>query len=356
MLTLGPVRTGMDFDAPGKRAGFLDVDHSDNRLAFSSLRVPVGVIRGGPGPTVILSAGSHGDEYEGQVILHRLMQGLHPADVAGRLIVLPALNLPAVLGRARVSPLDGGNMNRAFPGAPGAGPTAAIAAFVDRHLLPMADAAIDFHSGGSATDYAVCGFVCQGPDSDLNQRNLALAEAFGAPFTMVCPIDGTGGDFDTAAHLRGVRFLACELGGSGRFDPAACAVGWAGCLGVLHALGCLAAPVLPRMPTPAATPAPGGAGAATRFLDIGAAARHVTAAHHGLAEIDLLPGDAVAAGDVLGRLHDLHDLGAPPRPAISPCDGVLAVRRCNPLVAPGDHLCLISPEIPRDAVLRRFAP
>lgn len=168
MLRFEPVGTDMDFESTGKRTGFIELDHSDNRLAFSAIRLPVGVIKGGAGPTVLLCAGNHGDEYEGQVILHRLMQTLTLQEVSGRLILLPALNLPAVLSGTRVSPLDGGNMNRAFPGAADEGPTRAIAGFVNRHLIGKADAILDFHSGGTATEYVDCGFLCVGDNPTQN--------------------------------------------------------------------------------------------------------------------------------------------------------------------------------------------
>ncbi len=338
MLTHGPVSTAFDFDSRGKRAGFIDVAHSSNELAFSVIRVPVGVIAGGEGPTVLLTAGNHGDEYEGQAILHRLMQELTPDRVAGRLILMPALNTPAVMARTRVSPLDDGNMNRIFPGDTASGPTAAIASFVDTHLLSRADAVLDFHSGGTATDYVDCGFLCLGPDAGLNAANLDLADAFGAPFTMVCPIDGSGGDFDTAAHRRGVRFLSCELGGIGRVSPDSFEVGWNGTLRALHHLGCIAQPGLP-------------APATTRFIDAGSAAGFATAAHHGLAMLHVRLGQEVAAGTPLATLFDAHNFGEIRAEFTAREAGIVSIVRRNPMVRPGDHLCVISAEISRSALL-----
>ena len=49
---------------------------------------------------------------------------------------MPALNMAAVLAESRVSPMDGGSMNRAFPGGADAGPTRGVAGFVTAHLLP----------------------------------------------------------------------------------------------------------------------------------------------------------------------------------------------------------------------------
>lgn len=337
MLSLGPVRTDFDFDSPGKRGGFIDVAFSDNVHAFSAIRLPVGVICGGEGPTVLLTGGNHGDEYEGQVILHWLMQHLTPDNVAGRIIMLPALNQPAVRARSRVSPLDDGNINRSFPGDPEGGPTQAIAAFVATHLISKADLIVDFHSGGTATEYVDCGFLCLGPDADLNTANLELAEIFGTPFTMVCPIDGFGGDFDTAAHQQKTRFMSCELGGMGRFSTASFKIGWQGIRRILTREGLLAEAIAES--------------GETRFIDVGAKSRHCTSAHHALSQLHVRLGDEVAKGDSIATLFDIHNFGEVRDELRSEVDGVVAVCRRNPLVDPGDHICMICPEIPRQKLL-----
>jgi len=336
MLNHGPVYTDFDFDSPGKRSGFIDLTCSDNAHAFSAIRTPIGVICGGTGPTMLMTAGSHGDEYEGQVILHRLMQELSEDNIQGRIILLPALNLPAVLARARVSPLDQGNMNRSFHGDAKDGPTASIAAFVKAHLLPMADVVLDFHSGGTATEYVDCGFLCIGPNAALNGENLALAKVFGAPFTMVCRIDGTGGDFDTAAHLRGTGFLACELGGMGRFSKGSFDVGWQATLRVLAHLDLIEA----------SSKAP-----ITRMIDFDAHSQFSTAAHHGLVQMHVGVGQAVEAGTHLATLFDLHNFGEVFAEFYGDRSGVISVVRRNPVVSPGDHLCLLSEELTADALV-----
>jgi predicted deacylase len=49
---------------------------------------------------------------------------LTPEKVTGRIILIPSLNLPAARAATRLSPLDGMNMNRAFPGdAEGSNPS-----------------------------------------------------------------------------------------------------------------------------------------------------------------------------------------------------------------------------------------
>ena len=113
----------VDFQQEGKQIGWLRVPHSVTRSAYGTLPLPIAVIRNGPGAQVMLSAGNHGDEYEGQIVLTRLIQQLQPEQTRGGPIILPALNLPAVLAGTWVSPLDGGNLNRSFPGDPDGGPS-----------------------------------------------------------------------------------------------------------------------------------------------------------------------------------------------------------------------------------------
>src|SRR5690606_34606590 len=122
--------TDIDFDKPGKQLGFVSIPHSPHEDAWGAVRIPLGVISNGTGPTVVLMAGNHGDEYEGPITLGELLRGLDPAEVSGRLIFLPALNLPAVAAGRRVSPVDGLNLNRTFPGDPIGTITQQISAYV----------------------------------------------------------------------------------------------------------------------------------------------------------------------------------------------------------------------------------
>ena len=65
-----------------------------------------------------------GDEFEGLSTIMRLVATLDPKDISGQILFLPAFNTPAVAASSRVSPLDGENLNRAFPGDGLGGPTA----------------------------------------------------------------------------------------------------------------------------------------------------------------------------------------------------------------------------------------
>ena len=94
MLTIDRINCTLDFEQDGKQFGNLELGFSDNQNAFAKIPVPLVCIKNGSGPTLLLSAGNHGDEYEGQVVLRRLIHQLSAQDISGRLILLPRTQLP----------------------------------------------------------------------------------------------------------------------------------------------------------------------------------------------------------------------------------------------------------------------
>src|SRR6516225_4076562 len=139
------LRATVDFGKAGKQTGIVQVPLSVHDDAWGVIPIPISVISNGRGPTVILEGGNHGDEYEGPIALGELVRALDPGAVSGRLIFIPAINLPAVAAARRTSPVDDLNFNRAFPGDPLGSPTQQIAAYVNDVLFPMADAFLDLH-------------------------------------------------------------------------------------------------------------------------------------------------------------------------------------------------------------------
>jgi len=329
----------IDFDRPGTQVSHLRLDHSDNQHAFGVVPIPIAVIANGKGPTVLLSAGTHGDEYEGQVILRRLIREISPEAVRGRLIVLPALNYPAVMAGTRVSPLDGLNLNRCFPGVADAAPTQAIAHFVDSVLLPMCDAGIDLHSGGTTGEYLPCTFLCTYPDRDLMARMLDMVEAFGAPDAYV--VEGTpwATGYDPAAQRRGVAFISTELAGGASLDREALRIGREGVLGVLRHLGVL--------------DGEGGSAepAAVRFLEAGHEQDRVMATVSGVFEPYRTLGEEVCEGDPAGAVHALEE---PERALVElrfERPGIIVARRVPARVKAGDFVFQVARETTRERLL-----
>lgn len=286
------ITSTVDFGAAGHRTGFLRVPHSTHESAYGWVPVPVACIANGSGPTMLMMAGNHGDEYEGQIALGNLVRTLRPDDVQGRLIVLPAVNFPAADAGRRTSPIDGGNLNRAFPGDPNGGPTAMIAHYVDSVLLPMCDFAADLHSGGSSLALVPCALGNLFDDTpSRNARVLELLQVFGAPVSYVSkrPM-GADRAFGAACRRHGVVAIGTEAGGGGTVQPGALRMVERGLARVLAHLG-----IVTRAPV---DPSPG-----TRLLEIGGADYFVYATERGLVEPLVELGDQVAAGQPAARIH-----------------------------------------------------
>ena len=89
-------------------------------------QLPALAVRGRrPGPTAMLVAGVHGDEFEGIAAMPQLVAGLDPEEVCGTVLALPVCNPFAFAAQSRCSPesLDAVNLARVFPGDPAGSPT-----------------------------------------------------------------------------------------------------------------------------------------------------------------------------------------------------------------------------------------
>lgn len=295
--------TDVDYDKNGKQVGWLNLHRSVTRSAYGMLTIPLAVIKNGKGPTVLLMAGNHGDEYEGQIALVKLIRSLDPAMIQGRVIIAPAINLPAALAGTRVSPLDDGNMNRSFPGDPDGGPTKQIAHYVDSVLFPMADLFHDFHSGGASLDYMEFASTHECADAAVNARGLAALEAFGAPLSLVWKGGNDTRFSPHAAMKRGVAALGGEFGGCGRVSRIGVDLVEKGTMRLLAHMGMidrkLAAPIT----------------APVRRVAVPGPDYFVYAPENGLFEPATDLGDVVKVGDLCGHVHFVDN---PAREAV-PC-------------------------------------
>ena len=319
--------TKVDFDRPGKQVGFFHLPLSVHDDAWGVVRIPLAVIGNGDGPTVILEGGNHGDEYEGPIALGELIRDLDPAIVNGRLIFIPAINLPAVVAARRTSPIDEINMNRTFPGDPLGTTTRQIAAFVNDVLFPIGDAFIDLHSGGSSLDIIPSSVIEPGVTPEKHSANITAAKAFGTPISVVIDNRGDPRTATASAAAAGLTVVGTEMAGGGTVSLDALALCRSGVRNVLAHLG-----VLPKsMATPvAADPA---------VYDLTPTA-HVIAEEDGVFEPQHRLGTEVQAGDIAGRIHFLANPGRTPVELRYGASGIVYGRRQPGRVRPG-NCCLV---------------
>ena len=325
--------TDIDYARQGKQVDWLNLPHSVTRSAYGSISIPIAVVRNGEGPTVFLMAGNHGDEYEGQIVLAKLIRELEPAHVRGRVVILPAANLPAAMDGARVSPIDQGNLNRAFPGDPHGTPTFAIAHYIDSILYPMADYHHDLHSGGSSLKYVPFCSMRQSGDAALDARSMAALQAFDAPLSMVWAYNPENRLAGAAAARRGLVSLGGEFGGGGDVNRDSLAMLDRGVRNFLQFSGVMAD----------ADPLPPPRG--TRLVEVNSRDHYVYATESGLLEplVDL--GAEVRQGDLAGQIHFVDNPARPPVPCHFRRAGMVVCQRHFGRVQRGDCVAHLATDV-----------
>lgn len=329
-MTESPVKPTVSLDAAGVRHGHLRLPYSRDDSAWGSVMIPLTVVVGGDGPTALLTGGNHGDEYEGPIALHELARTLGPGPVAGRVIILPALNYPAFASATRTSPFDGGNLNRSFPGRPDGSVTQKIAHFVATELVPRADIVLDFHSGGKTLDFLPFAAAHLLDDGAQQAACIAAMEAFNAPYSMSMREIDSVGMLDTEVESQGKVFVTTELGGGGTATARSVAIARKGVRNLLIHAGLLDGE--PEL-------------AASTYLDMPDDDCFVFAEEGGLFEPLADLGDTVAAGAPLARIWPMQHTGRSPVTCVAGRAGVLACRHFPGLIKPGDCLGVVA--VPR---------
>ncbi len=314
----------VDYERRGKQLGTLAVPQSVNGSGWRSEFIPIAVVNGEPGPTALLFGGNHGDEYEGPVTLMKLARALDPAQLRGRVIIVPMLNRPAVAAGTRLSPLDGKNMNRAFPGRPDDTITGMIAHYVSSVLFPLADLVVDIHSGGRAAHFLPSVNMHRVPDDEQMRKMIAAGKAWGAPYVFIYRDVGGVGLLPGEAERLGKVTLGTEMGSASQFGPEILAITENGVRNVLRHAGIL----VDRAPDEPASPPQ--VVAADQYDD------YIMAPTSGIFESFAEMGDQIEAGQAVGQIHSIEHPFAEPTPVIARTSGMLMSRRAFPLTNQGD--------------------
>lgn len=286
----------------------------------ADLSLPVLEVRGeGGGPSMVVTAGVHGDEYEGVRALYELFEEI--GDVHGTLTLAPVVNPQAHRAVSRVNPVDGANLARVFPGVSDGTISERIALAVALELIEGASLYIDLHSGG--VKYAMpsmAGYWL----GDPRAREAALA--FGAPVIWGHPVIEPGRTI-SAAKERGIPFLYVEAWGAGRIRAADLRMMKRGVLNSLRHLGMIDGAV--DVPAPP-----------LRLTGAGNTDDGISAGCDGFLMLEVALLDSVGEGARLGRLVDLQ--GVTVEEYFAPRAGVVALTHEMPVVTKGDTLFLLA--------------
>ena len=329
-MTTSSIWTDINYEQDGKQTGFLGVPQSTNSAGWATVFLPIIVFRNGVGPTALMFGGNHGDEYEGPVTLLNLARSLDSAEVRGRVILIPSLNLPATLAGTRLSPIDGMNMNRAFPGDPTGSITSQIAHYVSSILMPLADLVVDIHSGGRSMHFLPSVNMHRVSDAAQMQAMLAAGQAWGAPYVFIYRDVAGSGLLPSYAESLGKVTLGTEIGGASQFGADMLRIAANGVRNVLALHG-----ILPNHPAEAPVHA-------SQIIASEGREDYVMAPADGIFEPFLELGDPVKTGQVIGQMHFVTQPTWPPQPVLAQSAGILMSRRSFPLTKQGECVAVVA--------------
>lgn len=321
--------------------GGFQLPHSTNTGGWSNLVIPYGTVANGDGPTVLLIAGNHGDEHEGEIVLMELLGTIDPAAVRGRLVIVPRLSIEASNADSRLWP-DGTNQNRVFPGSARGSIQERIADLLASVLFPLADVVFDMHSGGRSLRFVPMAHARLVADRAQRRRMLEAMFAFNTDLHMLYS-DVTGvGLLVAEAERQGKVVVSTELGGGGIVTRQSIDVGRRGLANCLRHLGVIAGEVETRasLGLPPAILA--------SALEEHSYAR---APISGLCEPVVEPGDRVRAGDRVARLYRPEEPHRAPEAILAGVGGVVCAVRPLAVTRQGDCVAVVGEEIAPGSLL-----
>ncbi|QOG07259.1 succinylglutamate desuccinylase/aspartoacylase family protein [Aureimonas sp. OT7] len=326
----------VDLLAEGRHQSWLSIPWSVDRSPYYQIKIPIIRLRRGSGPRLLLMAGNHGDEYEGNIALFQLARQLDTASIQGEITILPMLNAPAVLAGRRRSPLDDGNLNRAFPGDPAGTPTGRLAHFLEHVLMPAHDVVLDLHSGGTSMAHLPTSLIERQGDEAHYRRMLQLMLSLGMPYGFIAENGADAPTSMAAAARAGAIGLSGEFGGGGTVTPETMAATRSAIDNLLLATGVVAEPVLSKTVLRAKT----------RLLRLTSHAQAIYATRPGWFEPAQLPGDTVERGQVAGYYHDFNRPEEAEQVLTFGVAGVVLSQRLHAMSQSGD--CLVQVAVPYD--------
>lgn len=291
----------------------------------NSIDVPVIIERSKkPGPTVLITAGIHGDEVNGVEIVRQIIAKGINKPKKGTIICIPVINVFGFIHMDREFP-DGRDLNRVFPGIKGGSLASRVAFKLVTAILPHADLVLDFHTGGADRFNAAQIRIIKG------EKNLKeLAKVFGAPFVLYSK--NLSKSFRNTCYKLSIPVLLFEGGKSFNIDNNITNTGVNGTKRVLHHLGMLNSKFKVSQPKKSCV-----------FIDN---SKWIRADHSGMFRPKVNINAKVDKGDVIGHITDPY--GSFNHFVKAPNDGYVFNINESPIIYQGDAIFHISTELKDD--------
>ena len=291
----------------------------------NTIDVPVIIERSKkPGPTVLITAGIHGDEVNGVEIVRQIIAKGINKPKKGTIICVPVINVFGFIHMDREFP-DGRDLNRVFPGIKGGSLASRVAFKLVTEILPHADFVMDFHTGGADRFNAAQIRIIKG------EKNLKkLAQIFGAPFVLYSK--NLNKSFRNTCYKLGIPVLLFEGGKSFNIDNTITNTGVNGAKRVLHHLDMLNSKFKVSKPKKACV-----------FISN---SKWIRANYSGMFKSSVTINAHVSKGDVIGHITDPY--GSFNHFVKAPNDGYIFNINESPIIYQGDAIFHISTALKND--------
>ncbi len=192
--------------------------------------IPISVFHGKQeGPVLGITAGVHGYEYPPIMAGQALISQIDPLTLKGTVMLVQAANVAGFLGRSPyLNPMDGKNLNRAFPGKEGGTITEKIAHFITHQVIRRSDFFLDMHSGDAPEDLMSYSAYYH-HDNKPELSDLGKAMALSLEFDHIVVFNTTEKEYiqedhpslycSAEAFKRGIPSIDIECGRLGKAEP-----------------------------------------------------------------------------------------------------------------------------------------
>lgn len=183
-------------------------------LGDRSVQIPVADMVGKlPGKTLVVTAGMDGDEYAGIAAAYEVIDRYADGNFAGRLVVIPMVNVPGFMAECSQNPIDGLFPKNLFPGRSNGSATERLVHWLKTTWFDGADCVFDCH--GAAITEGLNPFLWLYRSGSLGADLIdAVAQRSGAELIVQEQV-GMG----TKAHAlakHGCAYILAESGGAGK--------------------------------------------------------------------------------------------------------------------------------------------
>jgi predicted deacylase len=161
------------------------------------------------GPVVGIVSGLHGNEIATAELLLSLLEVVDIDALHGTLLLVPMASALTFDAGTRSTNIDGGDLNRVFPGSPGGTITQMLAHAFCTHFLNACNVLIDTHAEPDAMVIR-CSYAFA-PADDYGRRSMALARASGSP--IIYAMQSLAGSLVDEARKRNIDAVLLETGG-----------------------------------------------------------------------------------------------------------------------------------------------